>query len=152
VPHHPDDQRYPHLRLARQDKSFERRKKQPHFPQRPARGGRQKFFQLFDSKLTTLEEQASQATPAALGIKPHLVFRVPVTPATPVDILAEQLQEVGLTVVAIEADKAIIAFRDDTDLGDFRRALNTYRKGPKPGKKPRQQNSWVNSGCGKWPS
>jgi hypothetical protein len=45
--------------------------------------------------------------------------------------LAERLQELGITVVGIERDGAIIAFRDDANLNEFRQAVDTYTRGPR---------------------
>ncbi len=46
-------------------------------------------------------------------------------------MLAERLQELGITVVGIERDGAIIAFRDEANLTEFRQAIETYARGPR---------------------
>jgi hypothetical protein len=49
----------------------------------------------------------------------------------PIDSVAEKLREAGLVVVSIEPDQAIVVFRDDADLTDFRAALTAYMRGPR---------------------
>jgi hypothetical protein len=76
------------------------------------------------------EEVRSRPAPPA-GIQPHLVFRVPIAAGASPAALAVALQEVGITVVGIERDGAIIAFRDDANLNEFRQAVETYEQGPR---------------------
>jgi len=83
-----------------------------------------------NSAITELETEAKLRAPLARGIQPHLVFRVPVAQGASVAALIDLLQEVGLTVVSIEKDGAVIAFHDDTDLSEFRQAVAKYQRGP----------------------
>ncbi|WDQ19091.1 S8 family peptidase [Rhodopirellula sp. P2] len=46
------------------------------------------------------------------------------------------LDRIGVSVVSIESDKAIIAFRDDIDLTSFRDAVSSYEDGPQSGINP----------------
>ncbi|MFO0877577.1 MAG: S8 family peptidase [Gemmataceae bacterium] len=131
MPHHTDDARNPHLPLVREEPNPPRRRQTPPPPQRPDRGGRQAFGTELATRLGEIEQEA-QARPApAPGIQPHLVFRVPLAPRTSISGLAERLRAVGLTVVAVEPDGAVIAFRDDADLAGFRRAVAEYIQGPR---------------------
>jgi hypothetical protein len=50
--------------------------------------------------------------------------------ASPVG-LVDRLQQAGAAVVAIEPDGAIIAFRDDANLSDFREGVEQYIRGPR---------------------
>jgi hypothetical protein len=83
-----------------------------------------------------MEQEARARPQPPAGIQPHLVFRVPIAPSASPAALADRLQEVGITVVGIERDGAIIAFRDETNLNEFRQAVDTYVQGPRPGINP----------------
>lgn len=137
MPHHPDDTtRYPHLPLIREEQQTDRRKAVPPPPQIPNRGGRGSFGPAMSVAIKNLEEEAKKKTPPAQGIQPHLVFRIPVAPGTSAILITDLLQELGLTVVSVESDGAVIAFRDDTDLGEFRKAVALYQRGPAIGINP----------------
>jgi hypothetical protein len=56
--------------------------------------------------------------------------------------IAEKLESVGLDVVSIEPDRAIVGFRDDQDLSQLRRAIDTYEAGPKSGVNPKTQKPY----------
>lgn len=45
--------------------------------------------------------------------------------------MADLLRGIGITVVAVESDNAIIAFKDDADLQSFRREVDRYAVGPR---------------------
>jgi len=47
----------------------------------------------------------------------------------------ERLQSVGVKTVSIEPDGAVIAFRDEANLDEFRRGVRRYMSGPSPGYK-----------------
>ena len=47
------------------------------------------------------------------------------------------LESIGVEVVSIEPDKAIIGFRNEADLQSFKSAVDTYEQGPKIGLNPR---------------
>src|SRR5262245_28419946 len=100
MPYGQNDQRYPHLPLAREEASFERRKR-PYFPKRPDRGDRIRFGEQLESALKNIENQARQMPLPAKGIKPHLVFRVPVNARTNAANVTEVLEKAGLTVVSV---------------------------------------------------
>src|SRR5579872_3122884 len=113
MPHHPEDDRYVHLPLIQEDPNPDRRKRQP-FPQTPPnRGGRGQYGSTLRQRVEAIEEEVRTRPQPPAGIQPHLVFRVPVAPDASPGALAERLREVGITVVGIERDGAIITFRDD---------------------------------------
>jgi subtilisin family serine protease len=72
--------------------------------------------------------QAAQEVP---GIQPHLIFRIPLAGGAVVDSISERLREVGLIPVSIEPDRAVIAFKNDVDLAEFRTAIQHYMRGPR---------------------
>ena len=131
MPHHPDDSRYPHLQLVRRDVNFDRRRRPAPPSPPPDRGGRQHFGGLFVQRLTELEQEVQQRPPLAAGIAPHLVFRIPVVANVSLDGLTSKLEAAGLTIVSIEPDKAVVVFRDDANLSEFKRALRSYQRGPR---------------------
>ena len=130
MPHHPDDKRYPHLPLVREQVETNRRKQPPPPPQIPNRGGRGRFGPVMKGAIGRLEDEAKRKPAPARGIQPHLVFRVPVAAGTSPLVLTDRLQELGLTVVSVENDGAVIAFRDDTNLDEFKKAVDIYQLGP----------------------
>lgn len=138
MPRHPDDTQYSHLRFAREDISPERRKK-PGFPgPRPDRGGRTAFAaQLNEATSKLLEEQKRK--PQILGIKPHLVFRVPLVQNANAKEVGSLLEKSGFAIVSVEPKQAVIAFKDDDDLSKFRSAIHTYERGPKQGINPKTE-------------
>ncbi len=133
MPHHQDDSQHPHLEFMREDISAERRKKPGFGGTRPDRGRREVFGpQLVEAADRLIDEQTRKASPIA-GIRPHLVFRVPIAEKASPEGIIEILKQAGLTIVSIEPDNAVIAFRDDADLTDFRDAVHAYQRGPKLG-------------------
>ena len=145
MPHHPDDARYPHLPLVKQNLSFDRRRRPAPPAAPPDRGGRAHFGSTFTKQLDAIQQEAQHQPPAARGIAPHLVFRIPVVASTSVETLTERLRDVGLTIVSIEPDKAVVAFRDVADLTEFKRALRQYQRGPRIN--PRTQRPFAST---KW--
>lgn len=129
--HRDGDKRYPHLRLAHVDQTWQRRGRPVPPSPPPARGGRAAFGATIRNRLTELEEEAGTTPPAARGIQPHLVFRVSLVQGANSESVAQKLEAVGLHVVGIEPDRAIVAFRDDQDLSQFRDAMKVYEAGPK---------------------
>ena len=89
------------------------------------------FGPVLQKKVDPLEQQARGRARPLAGIQPHLVFRVPIAAGTSPATLIEALQELGISVVGIEHDGAIIAFNADMNLDAFRRALDAYTKGPR---------------------
>ena len=131
MPHHPGDERLIHLDLVRHEGSHDRRKKPAPPAPRPDRGGRVAFSQALGAQVKRLEEKAAARPVIAPGIKPHLVFRVPVAPNTSAASIAKPLEDVGVRVLNIEPDGTIIAFREEANLTDFKKALKSYKAGPR---------------------
>ena len=132
MPHHADDYRYPHLRLVREEANPDRRRHPAPPAPPPNRGGRQRFAQELQTRVDSIEQEAARKAPPA-GLHPHLVFRVPLTPEASPQAVVELLENLRIGVVSIERDNAIIAFRDEVDLSEFRQAIRDYEKGPRPG-------------------
>lgn len=138
MPHHPDDARYPHLPLIREEPTPPRRKSQGFQPPpAPNRGGRSQFAGELRDRIDDFEKTIAARPPSPAGIQPHLVFRVPLSRTASTQSLAEFLEKLGITVVSIESDDAIIAFRDDANLTHFREAVQSYEQGPQSGVNPR---------------
>jgi Subtilase family len=143
MPHHPEDDRYLHLPLIREQANPERRKRSG-FPQNALnRGGRGTYGAVLRNRVDQLEQQARNRPQPAPGVQPHLVFRVPLASGTSPADLIETLQELGITIVGIERDGAIIAFRDDFNLDAFRSALDEYVRGPREGINPKTGRPYV---------
>ncbi len=131
MPHHPSDQHYDHLPLVRESPGPERRKRPAPPPSPPNRGGRRRFSKKLIASIDNLAQEAEERPEVVPGVEPHLVFRVPLAPKTPPETVCERLQEAGLVIVSIEPDDAVIAFREDADLSDFRAAARAYQRGPR---------------------
>lgn len=139
MPHRDGDSRHPHLRLAHIDQNWERRARPAPPVPPPGRGGRGVFGPKFRQRLTDLETQARVVTMPVRTIQPHLVFRVPLAPKANPEAVAEKLEAVGLHVVSVEPDRAVVAFCDDQDLSKFRDAIKVYEAGPRQGVNPATQ-------------
>lgn len=138
MPHHPDDDRHVHLQLIREEPTPPRRKSQGFQPpSAPNRGGRAKFASELRDRIDDFETEIAARPPSPAGIQPHLVFRVPLSPTASTQSIAEFVEKLGISVVSIEADNAIIAFRDDANLAEFRAAVQAYEQGPQSGINPR---------------
>jgi hypothetical protein len=136
MPHHADDNRYAHLPLIREEPTPERRRQPAPPSPPPGRGGRSRFAGELRGRLDDMETEVSGRPPSPAGIQPHLVFRVPLSRNASASIIAEQLERLGITVVSIENDNAIIAFQNDINLTQFRQAVATYEQGPQQGINP----------------
>jgi hypothetical protein len=121
----PPESDYPHLPLLREERSAERRKKKGFPGNGPDRGGRSVFSPQLEEAVKSI-------------ITDHLVFRIPYAEGTSVDQLIVSLQEqTGLEIVSIEPDGAVIAFRGDVDLQEFKDAIEIYERGPRKGINPK---------------
>ncbi|WP_047812324.1 S8 family peptidase [Rhodopirellula islandica] len=81
-------------------------------------------------RLDEMEGQLNRRPAPPSAVQPHLVFRVPLVKSAPPLQMKELLEGAGISVVSIEADNAIIAFRDELDLTSFREVLDGYEQGP----------------------
>ena len=131
MPHSPEDGRYPHLELVREEPNPARRKQTPPPPNRPSRGGRSQFGPQLRTRVQQIEDEALARPLPPAGIQPHLVFRVPLIPGVSSSGLVDRLQQSGAMVVGIEPDGAIIAFRDDANLAAFQQGVDQYAQGPR---------------------
>lgn len=147
MPHHPEDDRYLHLPLIREEPNPERRRRPGFPPNMPNRGGRGTYGPALRNRVDQLEQQARNRPQPPPGVLPHLVFRVPLAPGVSSADLIEILHELGITMVGIERDGAIIAFRDDLNLGAFRQALDDYIRGPRDGINPQTGRPYAST---KW--
>lgn len=136
MPHHPEDDRYVHLQLVREEPTPDRRRRPAPPTPPPGRGGRSRFAGEIRDRIDDMESAVSARSPSPAGIDPHLVFRVPLAATASAQAIAELLERVGITVVSIESDNAIIAFQDNADLAQFRQAVSAYEQGPQSGINP----------------
>jgi len=128
--------RHDHLVLFREEVSPPRRKQKPP-PPPPLRGSRATFAAALTTRINAIEQQARAKPPPAPGVKPHLVFRVPLAKGGSLEVIRQRLEQSGLTIVSIEPPDAVVAFRDDADLREFRAAVAAYQRGPRPGINPK---------------
>lgn len=144
MPRHPDDNQHPHLRFEREDVSPERRKKPGFSGPRPGRGGRATFASRIEQATSRLLEEQKRK-PRIAGIKPHLVFRVPLVPNANAKEVGDLFEKAGFTIVSIEPKQAVIAFKDDEDLSKFRASIRTYERGPRPGINPKTDKPYTST-------
>jgi Subtilase family len=147
MPHHPEDDRYLHLPLIREEPNPERRRRQGFPHDIPNRGGRGTYGPALRNCVDRLEQEARERPQPPPGVQPHLVFRVPLAEGVSSADLIEIFRELGITIVGIERDGAIIAFRSDLNLGAFRQALDEYIRGPRGGVNPQTGRPYVST---KW--
>lgn len=122
--------RHPHLQIAAVDRQFDRRRR-PAPPSPPPPRVRGEFGPSLSARLAQLEQEIRAARAVAPQIQPHLIFRIPLAKGAMVDEISARLREVNIIPVSIEPDRAVIAFRDEIDLSDFRAAIRDYVRGPK---------------------
>jgi hypothetical protein len=67
---------------------------------------------------------------------------LPLSPKASPDAVVEKLEAVGLHVVSVEPDRAVVAFRDDQDLTGFRDAIKVYEAGPKQDINPKTKKPY----------
>lgn len=137
MPHHPDDNRYQHLPLLREEPNPDRRRRPVPPSPPPNRGGRTQFAGELSEQIDHMEAEIAGRPASPAGIQPHLVFRVPLADGASALAVSELLERIGISVVSIESDNAIIAFRDDGDLTQFRTAIAAYQQGPQAGINPK---------------
>lgn len=122
--------RFRHIEINREELSAERRRR-PFFAPPPDRGGRALFAPKLIQAAERLEiDQNSRSSLLPRGLKPHLIFRIPVTSNAPRESLIALLEQAGLVIVSLEPDDAVVAFRELTDLSEFKNAALQYQAGP----------------------
>lgn len=131
MPYGPNDKRYQHLQITRTEKLFDRRKKRGFGAQPPDRGSRNAFGKALRASVAKVIAAASRPE----TIDHRLVFRIPLAKGASVAQVIERLGDAELTVVSVDPDGAIVAFREQDDLAAFHRALAEYERGPAAGKK-----------------
>jgi hypothetical protein len=127
--------RHPHLQIVAEDRQFDRRR-QPAPPSPPPPRVRSEFGPALSAKLTDLEQEIQAAQRVAPHIHPHLIFRIPLAKGAMIDQFSDRLREVNIIPVSIEPDRAVIAFRNEVDLNEFRTAIAAYVRGPRSGINP----------------
>jgi hypothetical protein len=127
MPRHPDDNQHPHLQLEREGISPESRKRAGFPGPRPDRGGRAAFAARIERATSRLIEE-QRGKPRIAGIKPHLVFHVPLIQNANIKEVSQLFEKAGFMVVSIEPqrpedgverERAIVAFKEDDDLKAF---------------------------------
>jgi len=121
--------RHPHLQLVAEDRHFDRRRR-PAPPSPPPPRVRGEFGPSLSGRLTELENEIGLAQAVAPQIQPHLIFRIPLARGAVVDEISTRLREVNIIPVSIEPDRAVIGFRDEVELNEFRAAIEAYIRGP----------------------
>lgn len=132
MPYRPDEPRYPHLELVREQVDLERRRRPGFGGPRPDRGGRSTFGQQLGRAAERIEDEQRQKPPPLRGVNPRLVFRIPFVSKPDYERLAGLFDRAGMSVVSVEADGAIVVFRHDRSLEAFRAQIEAYRAGPQP--------------------
>ncbi|MGD8719766.1 MAG: S8 family peptidase [Candidatus Zixiibacteriota bacterium] len=131
MPDFRDGNKYSHLRLIREEHSGLRRTRAAQPGPRPDRGGRETFAPVLIETAENLIESRTSEPPPVAGIDPHLVIRIPIAENRNPEAIYRLLDEVGLTIVSIGPDRAVVVFRDEVELNEFVGAVETYKKGPR---------------------
>ena len=124
--------RYPHLMLPRAEVEPERRQR-PGFgfisPKPYTKHGSDVNTQISD----ILQQFQARATKRPRGIDPQLILRMKLEKPGAID--DEEWRRNGLIPIAEDRDGLVILMASDSQLKDFRRRLDSYKKGPPPGSK-----------------
>jgi hypothetical protein len=128
--------RYDHLQLVRLPERFERR--------RHGGGGTPppRDLAIHSTKLRAELDAAVQIQQRRRRpefVDPSLILRVQMTGA----LLEDQWEQLGLTVLASDADRTLVLFASNDDMRDFRARLDAYQSGPPVGQKAAPYNIFV---------
>ena len=95
-----------------------------------------------------LEDEARGAPAPPAGLKPHLLFRIPVVDGNPgkVRAMAAKLESFGISVVSTDSRGHIIAFKDDITLAALMTHSDAYTAGPKEGINPQTNSEYKGTG------
>lgn len=126
----------PHIIVRREELQAGRRPGGGGPRERPVHTSRATFAdQLETAGAEILAEAATRRIDD--GINPHLVFRIPIADSKGAEEVREFIEsETSVVVVGVEADGAIVAFKDNVELDDFYAMVSGYRAGPKAGINP----------------
>ncbi len=128
---------YPHIVIRREQLQAARRSGHGGPRQRPVHDSRSEFADELQAAADVVVETAVARTRVASAINPHLVFRVALADSAASEEVASFLQShTTAVVVGVEADGAIVAFKDEVDLSDFGELVSGYRSGPRRGLNP----------------
>lgn len=134
----PDGEAYPHLPLIKENLEEDRRKRQP--PGSPifrpeGRGG---FGAAIKKHIDRISDEKAKLPKPPEGFQPHLILRVPFAQGqrAPIPSIVTAFEKAGYTIVSMEANRAIVAFKDDSDLTGFRKMCDGYAAGPRDGINP----------------
>ena len=127
----PIPRRHPHLEMVREQQSLERKKTGGGRSTEVSTAERKKSAERLAVKLDEFKlEVEKQPEPPAPGIKPHLVFRVPVLDSGKTELIAEVFERAGLKVVSFDADGAIVVFREEPDIAALKKEIARFAAGP----------------------
>ena len=129
---------YDHLFLQRLPERFERRKRRG-FGEAPQRDPRAQADRVERELEAAIEVQRQRRRPTA--IHPDLILRVNMLGQT----FEADWEQLGLTVLATDADKTLVLFSSSEELLQFRERIAAYRVGPLPGKKSAAYNAFLSS-------
>ena len=146
MPHNREDDRYSHLVIVAEGKTPERRKQTPppnNFDSdtRKRRSTADRLKKITDS----IVEDAKARTEDPSGVKPHLVFKIPLSGKAATTSVTRILERANIATVSLNSDNVIVAFRSDTDLSDFEEVVEAYAKGPKPGVNPQTDKPYAST-------
>jgi hypothetical protein len=128
---------YPHILVRREQLQAARRAGHGGPRERPHHDSRASFASDLQSAADEVLAAATSRMVVSSAINPHLVFRIPVADAAASEEVSAFLEKhTTAVVVGVEADGAIVAFKDEVDLDDFNGLVSGYRAGPKQGVNP----------------
>lgn len=128
---------YPHILVRREQLQAARRPGHGGPRERPHHDSRSSFADELQSAADAVVAAATSRTVVSTAINPHLVFRIPVADSAASEEVSAFLEKhTTAVVVGVEADGAIVAFKDDVELDDFNNLVGGYRAGPKHGVNP----------------
>lgn len=132
----------PHIILGREELQAGRRAGGGGPRERPVHASRAAFADKLETAgAAILDEAVSRRVDD--GINPHLVFRIPIADSKGAEEVREFIEsETSVVVVGVEADGAIVAFKDSVEMDDFYAMVAGYRSGPKTGINPKTQEAY----------
>ncbi|TCM75979.1 S8 family peptidase [Rhizobium sp. BK068] len=127
---------YDHLELVRLPEQLERRKHGGGAPP-PDRDGPRHSAKLRDELDAAREEQRRRRKPEF--VDPSLILRVQMTGA----LQEADWEQLGLTVLSSDADRTLVLFASNDEMGEFRARLDAYQRGAPAGQRNAPYNNFI---------
>lgn len=120
---------FEHILVAREVAGPRRRRPAPRTP--PNRGSRAVFAPSLRDAVGSVLKRRLKETPTVPGVRPHLVVRMPLHRDANLEEIEHRLERGGVSVVATQPDKTIVAYNEDIQLESVLDDIERLERGPR---------------------